>query len=135
MNTNKQLTKGNIIKKIFIFIVITITVNSPSQASEWKIISNNLNGYNFYTNKFINDKLINLDAKKLNNFIPGYTCNKSTTFQINCGPGGYIPPSSQVSWKVITNNISCNSETEFRFINNYTNPTYRCGNKPSIKWI
>ena len=91
------------------------------------------NGYN---RRFIYDNLVlNLGAKKLNNYIPGYTCDKSTTFQINCGPGGYNPPSSQDSWKVSSNNISCNSELEFRFINNYTNPTYRCGNTPSIKRI
>ena len=42
-------------KKVFIIIGIIIAFNSTSQASEWNIISNNLNGYNFYTNKFIKE--------------------------------------------------------------------------------
>ena len=42
---------------IFIMILGIITaLHSTSQASEWKIISNDLNGYNFYTNKFIKGK-------------------------------------------------------------------------------
>ena len=52
----KQTTnKGKKMKKVFIIIGIIIAFNSTSQASEWNIISNNLNGYNFYTNKFIKE--------------------------------------------------------------------------------
>ena len=53
MNTNKQLTIGNTMKKVFMILGIITALHSTSQASEWKIISNDLNGYNFYTNKFI----------------------------------------------------------------------------------
>tara|TARA_B100000212_G_C26949825_1_gene353876 strand:+ start:122 stop:298 length:177 start_codon:yes stop_codon:yes gene_type:complete len=53
MNTNKQLTKGNTMKKLFMILGIIAALNNTSQASEWKVISNDLNGYNFYTNKFI----------------------------------------------------------------------------------
>ena len=62
-------------------------------------------------------------------FIPGYTCNYSTTFQINCGGSGYG------SWNISSNDILCNSNTELKCINNYINPVYRCGNSPSIKRI
>jgi ABC-type uncharacterized transport system YnjBCD substrate-binding protein len=40
-------------KKIFLIIGIVSVLTSASQASEWKIISNELTGYNFYTNKII----------------------------------------------------------------------------------
>ena len=53
MNTNKQLTKGNTMKKIFMIFGIIAALHNTSQASEWTVISNDLNGYNFYTNKFI----------------------------------------------------------------------------------
>ena len=53
MNTNKQLTKGNTMKKLFMILGIIAALHNTSQASEWKVISNDLNGYNFYTNKFI----------------------------------------------------------------------------------
>ena len=53
MNKNKQLIKGNVMKKIFLIIGIIACAISKSQANEWKIISNDLKGYNFYTNKFI----------------------------------------------------------------------------------
>ena len=53
MNTNKQLTKGNTMKKIFMIFGIIAALHNTSQASEWNVISNDLNGYNFYTNKFI----------------------------------------------------------------------------------
>ena len=39
--------------KILMIIGIIAALHSTSQASEWKVISNDLNGYNFYTNKFI----------------------------------------------------------------------------------
>ena len=40
-------------KKIFLIIGIVSILTSASQASEWKIISSELTGYNFYTNKLI----------------------------------------------------------------------------------
>ena len=64
-----------------------------------------------------------------NSFIPGYTCDNSTTFQINCGRSGYG------SWNISSNNILCNTEKELKLINNYTNPVYRCGDSPRIKRI
>ena len=53
MNTNKQLTIGNTMKKVLMIMGIIAALNNTSQASEWNVISNDLNGYNFYTNKFI----------------------------------------------------------------------------------
>ena len=53
MNTNKQLTIGNTMKKIIMIFGIIAALHNTSQASEWNVISNDLNGYNFYTNKFI----------------------------------------------------------------------------------
>ena len=53
MNTNKQLTIGNKMKKALMIMGIIAALNNTSQASEWNVISNDLNGYNFYTNKFI----------------------------------------------------------------------------------
>jgi hypothetical protein len=43
-------------KKIFLIIGIVSVLTSASQASEWKIISSDLTGYNFYTNKIIKDR-------------------------------------------------------------------------------
>jgi len=40
-------------KKIFLIIGMVSVLTSASQASEWKIISSELTGYNFYTNKLI----------------------------------------------------------------------------------
>ena len=40
-------------KKLFLIIGIVSILTSASQASEWKIITNDLAGYNFYTNKLI----------------------------------------------------------------------------------
>ena len=40
-------------KKIFLIIGIVSVLTSISQASEWNIISSELIGYNFYTNKII----------------------------------------------------------------------------------
>ena len=40
-------------KKLFLIIGIVSILTSTSQASEWKIITNDLDGYNFYTNKLI----------------------------------------------------------------------------------
>ncbi len=40
-------------KKLIMIIGIIAALNSTSQASEWNVISNDLKGYNFYTNKFI----------------------------------------------------------------------------------
>ena len=55
MNKNKKLTKWQTVQKIFMIIGIIVAANSTSQASEWNIIYTDLNGYNFYTNKFIKD--------------------------------------------------------------------------------
>jgi len=84
---------------------------------------------NEYQQNIIDNVLKNLKIQKLNNYIPGYTCNDTTTFQINCGRSGYG------SWNISSNSILCNSDTELKLINNYTNPVYRCGNSPSIKRI
>ena len=40
-------------KKVFLIIGIISVLTSTSQASEWNIISSELTGYNFYTNKII----------------------------------------------------------------------------------
>ena len=40
-------------KKLFLIIGIVSILTSASQASEWNIITNDLTGYNFYTNKMI----------------------------------------------------------------------------------
>tara|TARA_B100001057_G_scaffold303144_1_gene303358 strand:+ start:446 stop:586 length:141 start_codon:yes stop_codon:yes gene_type:complete len=40
-------------KKVFLIIGIISILTSTSQASEWNIISSELTGYNFYTNKII----------------------------------------------------------------------------------
>ena len=40
-------------KKLIMIFGIIAALNSTSQANEWHTISNDLNGYNFYTNKFI----------------------------------------------------------------------------------
>ena len=40
-------------KKIIMIFGIIAALHNTSQASEWNVISNDLNGYNFYTNKFI----------------------------------------------------------------------------------
>ena len=40
-------------KKLFLIIGIVSILTSTSQASEWIIISSELTGYNFYTNKLI----------------------------------------------------------------------------------
>ena len=39
--------------KALMIMGIIAALHSTSQASEWNVISNDLNGYNFYTNKFI----------------------------------------------------------------------------------
>lgn len=53
MGTNKKQTIGNKMKKALMIMGIITALNNTSQASEWNVISNDLNGYNFYTNKFI----------------------------------------------------------------------------------
>ena len=53
MNTNKQAIKGNTMKKAFMIIGIFVALHNTSQASEWNVITNDLKGYNFYTNTFI----------------------------------------------------------------------------------
>ena len=53
MGTNKKQTIGNKMKKALMIMGIIAALNNTSQASEWNVISNDLNGYNFYTNKFI----------------------------------------------------------------------------------
>ena len=40
-------------KKVFLIIGIISVLISVSKASEWNIISSELTGYNFYTNKII----------------------------------------------------------------------------------
>jgi hypothetical protein len=40
-------------KKLFLIIGIVSILTSASQASEWNIITSDLTGYNFYTNKLI----------------------------------------------------------------------------------
>ena len=40
-------------KKVFLIIGIISVLTSTSQSSEWNIISSELTGYNFYTNKII----------------------------------------------------------------------------------
>ena len=55
MGTNKKQTIGNKMKKALMIMGIITALNNTSQASEWNVISNDLNGYNFYTNKFIKD--------------------------------------------------------------------------------
>ena len=60
------------------------------------------------------------------NYIPGYTCDSSTTFQINCGESYY-----EVN-KVSLNYDACNTEPKFQYINTFNNPTYRCGNTPKF---
>ena len=39
--------------KILMIIGIIAALHGTSQASEWKVISNDLNGYNFYTNNLL----------------------------------------------------------------------------------
>ena len=56
MNTNKQQIKVSKMKKALMIMGIITALNNTSQASEWNVISNDLNGYNFYTNKFIKEK-------------------------------------------------------------------------------
>jgi hypothetical protein len=60
------------------------------------------------------------------NYIPGYTCDNSTIFQINCGESLYEGNKVSVSFDV------CNTEPEFQYINTFNNPTYRCGNTPKF---
>ena len=55
MNTNKQLKKVSTIKKVIMIMGIITALHSTSHASEWNIIYTDLNGYNFYSNKFIKD--------------------------------------------------------------------------------
>ena len=43
-------------KKALMIVGIIVALHSTSQASEWNLVSNDLNGYNFYTNKFIKGK-------------------------------------------------------------------------------
>ncbi len=40
-------------KKVFLIIGIISVLTSTSQSREWNIISSELTGYNFYTNKII----------------------------------------------------------------------------------
>jgi len=60
------------------------------------------------------------------NYIPGYTCDNSTIFQINCGESYYEANKVSLSYDV------CNTEPEFQYINTFNNPTYRCGNTPKF---
>ena len=39
--------------KALVIMGIIVALHNTSQASEWNVISNDLNGYNFYTNKLI----------------------------------------------------------------------------------
>ena len=76
--------------------------------------------------KIIKDVIKNFKAKKLNNYLPGYTCHSSTIFQINCGEKYYEANKVSLSYDV------CNTEPEFQYINTFNNPTYRCGNTPKF---
>lgn len=75
-------------------------------------------------------KIIGLTVKaNAANYLPGYTCDSSTTFQINCGESYY-----EIN-KISSNNLVCNKDNQFNFIVDYNNPTYRCGQTPKFKWI
>ena len=75
-------------------------------------------------------KIIGLTVKAhAANYLPGYTCDSSTTFQINCGESYY-----EIN-KISSNNLACNKDNQFNFIVDYNNPTYRCGQTPKFKWI
>ena len=63
------------------------------------------------------------------NYLPGYTCDSSTIFQINCGESYY-----EIN-KISSGNLVCNRNNQFNFIAEYSNPTYRCGQTPKFKWI
>ena len=63
------------------------------------------------------------------NYLPGYTCDSSTIFQINCGESYY-----EIN-KISSSNLVCNRNNQFNFIAEYSNPTYRCGQTPEFKWI
>jgi hypothetical protein len=76
--------------------------------------------------KIIKDVIKNFKAKKLNNYLPGYTCHSSTIFQINCGEKYYEANKVSLSYDV------CNTEPEFQYINTFNNPTYRCGQNPKF---
>ena len=62
-------------------------------------------------------------------YLPGYTCDSSTTFQINCGESYY-----EIN-KDSSGNLVCNRNNQLNFIAEYSNPTYRCGQTPKFKWI
>ena len=62
-------------------------------------------------------------------YLPGYTCDSSTIFQINCGESYY-----EIN-KISSGNLVCNRNNQFNFIAEYSNPTYRCGQTPEFKWI
>lgn len=62
-------------------------------------------------------------------YLPGYTCDTSTIFQINCGESYY-----EIN-KISSGNLVCNRNNQFNFIAEYSNPTYRCGQTPKFKWI
>ena len=63
------------------------------------------------------------------NYLPGYTCDSSTIFQINCGESYY-----EIN-KISSGNLVCNRNNQFNFIAEYSNHTYRCGQTPKFKWI
>ena len=62
-------------------------------------------------------------------YLPGYTCDSSTIFQINCGDKYY-----EIN-KISSGNLVCNRNNQSNFIAEYSNPTYRCGQTPKFKWI
>ena len=72
--------------------------------------------------KIIKDVIKNFKAKKLNNYLPGYTCDSSTVFQINCGESYYEANKVSLSYS------ACKTEPKFQYTNTFNNPTYRCGN-------
>ncbi|WP_440919730.1 hypothetical protein [Candidatus Pelagibacter sp.] len=75
-------------------------------------------------------KVIGLAVRaNANNYLPGYTCDSSTTFQINCGESYY-----EIN-KINSTKLVCSRDYQFNFIVDYSNPTYRCGQTPKFKWI
>jgi cell division protein YceG involved in septum cleavage len=50
------------------------------------------------------------------NYLPGYTCDGSTIFQINCGESYY-----EIN-KISSGNLVCNRNNKSNFIAEYSNP-------------
>lgn len=75
-------------------------------------------------------KVIGLAVKaNAASYLPGYTCDSSTIFQINCGESYY-----EIN-KISSNNLVCNRNNQSNLIAEYSNPTYRCGKIPKFEWI